>query len=292
MDEYVGLPEKHPQSYHSFMWENFFKHIDIRCARARNAAPRRAPAHSHSALHSLRSPTNVNILNGNAEDLQAECDRYEQLIAARGGIELFLGGIGPDGHIAFNEPGSSISSRTRVKTLAYDTVLANSRFFGGDAAAVPKMALTVGVGTVMDSREVVVIVTGAGKAVALYKCIEEGVSHMWTVSALQLHQRACIVADEDATLELKVKTVRYFKSILEIQEGVGMTAAGYQGIGQSDALTRPRTNSSASGGSRGPVVAAVPNSPLPTLPAGVPGGMHNGPTGQLFLPPAAKSDIA
>jgi glucosamine-6-phosphate deaminase len=88
-----------------------------------------------------------------------------------------------------DEPGSSLTSRTRVKTLAYGTILANSRFFGNDIGAVPKMALTVGVGTVMDAREVVVIITGARKAYALYKCIEEGVNHMWTVSALQLHQR-------------------------------------------------------------------------------------------------------
>ncbi len=225
----------------------------------------------------------MNILNGNAEDLQAECDRFEQLIVARGGIELFLGGIGEDGHIAFNEPGSSISSRTRVKTLAYDTVHANSRFFGGDVSAVPKMALTVGVGTVMDAREIVVIVTGKNKAMALYKCIEEGVSHMWTVSALQLHQRACIVCDEDATLELKVKTVKYFKSILELQEASGVQASGYQGLGQSD--QRTRSNSSASSG-------AAPTSPLPTLPPGVPGGMHNGPQGNLFLPGPALAAAA
>jgi glucosamine-6-phosphate deaminase len=169
------------------------------------------------SFHSC-SPSNVNILNGNATDLQEECDRYEAKIASVGGIELFLGGIGPDGHIAFNEPGSSLVSRTRIKTLAYDTILANSRFFANDISAVPKMALTVGVGTVMDAREVLVIITGAHKAYALYKCIEEGVSHMWTVSALQLHPRSCIVCDEDATSELRVKTVRYFKGIQETQE--------------------------------------------------------------------------
>lgn len=109
-----------------------------------------------------------------------------------GGIELFLGGIGPDGHIAFNEPGSSLTSRTRVKTLAYDTVVANSRFFGGDVRQVPTMALTVGVGTVMDAREVLVLITGIAKAYALYKVVEEGVNHMWTVSMIQLHPNACI----------------------------------------------------------------------------------------------------
>jgi glucosamine-6-phosphate deaminase len=126
------------------------------------------------------------------------CVQYEAMIEAIGGIELFLAGIGADGHIAFNEPGSSLSSRTRVKTLAYDTIVANSRFFGGDISRVPTMALTVGVGTVMDAREVVVIITGVSKAMALHKCVEEGVSHLWTVSCLQQHPRACLVVDEDA----------------------------------------------------------------------------------------------
>ncbi|KAJ3114880.1 Glucosamine-6-phosphate isomerase 1 [Physocladia obscura] len=191
MDEYVHLPRDHPESYHSFMWENLFKHIDI-------------------------LPQNVNILDGNAKDLEKECTEYEAKIAAVGGIELFLGGIGPDGHIAFNEPGSSLSSRTRIKTLAYETIIANSRFFDGDVNKVPKLALTVGVGTVMDAREVLIIISGAGKALALAKCIEEGVNHMWTVSAIQLHPRGMIVCDEDATLELHVKTVKYFKSIEKV----------------------------------------------------------------------------
>lgn len=189
MDEYVGLPRDHPESYHSFMWNNFFKHIDIH-------------------------PENTHILDGNAADLQAECDAFEEKIKAAGGIELFVGGIGPDGHIAFNEPGSSLVSRTRVKTLAMDTILANARFFDGDLAKVPTMALTVGVGTVMDAREVMILITGAHKAFALYKAIEEGVNHMWTVSAFQQHPRTVFVCDEDATLELKVKTVKYFKGLM------------------------------------------------------------------------------
>lgn len=189
MDEYVGLPREHPESYHSFMWNNFFKHIDIH-------------------------PENTHILDGNAADLQAECDSFEEKIQAAGGIELFVGGIGPDGHIAFNEPGSSLVSRTRVKTLAMDTILANARFFDGDLAKVPTMALTVGVGTVMDAKEVMILITGAHKAFALYKAIEEGVNHMWTVSAFQQHPRTVFVCDEDATLELKVKTVKYFKGLM------------------------------------------------------------------------------
>lgn len=188
MDEYVGLPEDHPESYHSFMRRHLFDHVDCPLE-------------------------NINILDGNAEDLEAECRAYEAKIESYGGVELFLGGIGPDGHIAFNEPGSSLSSRTRIKTLAYDTIVANSRFFGGDLSLVPRMSLTVGVGTVMAAREVLIIILGISKSLALSKCIEEGVSHMWTVSAMQHHPRACIVCDEDATMELRVKTVKYFKGL-------------------------------------------------------------------------------
>ncbi|CAH1393272.1 unnamed protein product [Nezara viridula] len=188
MDEYVGLPRNHPESYHTYMFENFFKHIDI-------------------------DPNNVHILDGNAADLQAECDNFEQKISEAGGIRLFIGGIGPDGHIAFNEPGSSLASRTRIKTLAQDTLEANARFFSNDISKVPKLALTVGVGTVMDAYEVLILITGSNKAYALHKAIEEGINHMWTVSAFQMHPRTTIVCDEDATLELKVKTVKYFKGL-------------------------------------------------------------------------------
>lgn len=188
MDEYVGIPEDHPQSYHTFMYQNLFNHIDI---------PRE----------------NINILNGNASDLTAECRRYEEKISSYGGIHLFLGGIGPDGHIAFNEPGSSLKSRTRVKTLTYDTIVANSRFFDNDVNKVPKTALTVGVGTVTDSDEVLIIINGHNKARALQNVVEQGVNHMWTVSVLQLHPKAIIVCDEEATYELKVGTYNYFKDI-------------------------------------------------------------------------------
>lgn len=179
----MGIPRDHPESYHSYMYRNFFSQIDI-------------------------DPNNVNIPNGNAPDLAEECASYEAKIARAGGIDLFLGGVGPDGHIAFNEPGSSLNSRTRVKTLAYDTLLANSRFFGNDLNKVPRTSITVGVQTIMDSREVVVIVTGAHKALALQNGIEGGINHMWTLSALQLHPYPLLVVDQDATLELKVKTVK------------------------------------------------------------------------------------
>ncbi|OJI97738.1 hypothetical protein ASPVEDRAFT_184816 [Aspergillus versicolor CBS 583.65] len=188
MDEYVGLPRDHPESYHSFMYKHFFSHVDI-------------------------PPQNINILDGNAADLASECASFEARIARYGGIELFLGGVGSDGHIAFNEPGSSLNSRTRVKTLAFDTILANSRFFNDDMAQVPRMALTVGIRTIMEAREVVIVATGAHKALAIKEGLEGGVNHMWTISSLQLHQHPLIVCDRDATLELKVKTVYYFESI-------------------------------------------------------------------------------
>ena len=185
MDEYVGLPEDHPESYHSFMWKNFFSHIDIK-------------------------KENVHILNGNAPDLIAECDAYEKAIQEAGGIDLFMGGIGPDGHIAFNEPFSSLGSKTRVKTLATDTIHANSRFFDNDFDKVPKQALTEGVGTVLAAREVMILCSGHNKARALKHAIEQPISHVWTISAIQLHNHAMIVCDEAACAELKVGTYKYF----------------------------------------------------------------------------------
>jgi len=124
-----------------------------------------------------------------------------------------MGGIGPDGHIAFNEPGSSLVSRTRVKTLTEDTVIANSRFFENDVNKVPKTALTVGVGTVMDSEEVLILANGHNKARALQQAVEGAVTQMWTVSILQMHRHGIIVCDDAATVEMKVGTVNYFKDI-------------------------------------------------------------------------------
>jgi len=193
MDEYVGIPREHPQSYHTFMWDTLFAHIDIQ-------------------------KDNVNLLDGNAPDLDAECQRFEDKIKSYGKIHLFLGGVGTDGHIAFNEPGSSLSSRTRVKTLTTGTIVVNSRFFDNDLAKVPKKALTVGVGTVLDALELLIIVNGHNKARALYHAVEGSINQMWTISALQLHPKAIIVCDEDATAELKVETYKYFKDILVLCE--------------------------------------------------------------------------
>ncbi|MCI1779198.1 MAG: glucosamine-6-phosphate deaminase [Bacteroidales bacterium] len=188
MDEYVGIPEDHPESYHSFMWNNFFKYIDI-------------------------PKENINILNGNASDLARECEEYESRIKKAGGIDLFMGGVGEDGHIAFNEPFSSLKSRTRIKTLTTDTLIVNSRFFDNDMNKVPKLALSVGVGTIMDAREVLILAFGHKKANAVRDGVEGSVNNQRTISALQIHQHGIMVCDEAAVTELKVSTYRYFKDI-------------------------------------------------------------------------------
>lgn len=188
MDEYVALPEEHPESYHSFMYNNFFNHIDI-------------------------LPENINILNGNTDDHNAECRRYEEKIKSYGKIHLFMGGVGVDGHIAFNEPASSLSSRTRIKTLTQDTLIANSRFFNNDVTQVPKYALTIGVGTLLDAEEVMILATGHQKALAVQAAVEGSINHLWTVSALQMHRHFVLVCDEAAQQELKVKTVKYFTEL-------------------------------------------------------------------------------
>ena len=188
MDEYVGLPQEHPESYHTFMYKNFFDHVDI---------PRE----------------NINLLNGNAPDVDEECRQYEAKIKSYGKINLFMGGVGNDGHIAFNEPASSLASRTRIKTLTHETRIANSRFFDNDVSQVPKFALTVGVGTLLDAEEVMILVTGHAKAQALEAAVEGNINHMWTISCLQLHAKAVMVCDEPSTMELKVKTVKYFREL-------------------------------------------------------------------------------
>jgi len=188
MDEYLGLPADHPQSYKKFMKDNLFSGVDLK-------------------------PENTHVLDGMAKDPEAECRAYEAAIKGYGGIELFMGGIGNDGHIAFNEPGSSLHSRTRVKTLTTDTRIVNSRFFDGDPQKVPARALTVGIGTVMDAREVLILVSGRSKARALQAAVEGAVSHWCPLSCLQMHPRAIIVCDDESAEELKYGTVKYFKDI-------------------------------------------------------------------------------
>ena len=188
MDEYLGLGTDHKQSYRRFMNENLFSAVDI-------------------------LPENTHVPNGLADDPEEECAAYEEAIRAHGGIELFIGGIGNNGHIAFNEPGSSLNSRTRVATLTNDTRKANARFFDNDPEKVPTRAFTVGIGTVMDAREVLIIVSGRQKARALQAAVEGAVSHWCPLSCLQTHEKAIIACDEEAAEELRYGTVRYFQDI-------------------------------------------------------------------------------
>ena len=189
MDEYVGLPREHDQSYWYFMHYYFFDHlVDMK-------------------------PENINILNGLAEDPEAECARYEAKIASYGGIDLFMVGIGVDGHLAFNEPFTSLTSRTGLRTLTTDTRIVNSRFFDNDPEKVPAYALSVGIGTVTDAKEVIILINGHNKARALAKSVEGNVSQKWTCSALQMHPAAIIACDESACDELTVGAYKYFLDV-------------------------------------------------------------------------------
>lgn len=178
MDEYCDLPITHRESYHAFMFENLFKHIDI-------------------------IPENIHILNGLAEDKENESARYESLIDACGGIDIQVGGIGSNGHIAFNEPGTAFDSKTHQVTLADQTRRDNARFFGGDINQVPKSALTIGLGTIMKAREVMILATGAGKAAAVAKSVQGIRSSTVPASVLQGHAHAYFYLDEAASAELK-----------------------------------------------------------------------------------------
>lgn len=186
MDEYIGLSPDDKNSYHYFMYENFFNYINI-------------------------NPKNIHILDGLTKDYAKECEDYENAIKAYGGINLMLGGIGTDGHIAFNEPFSSLTSRTRIKTLATSTIKDNSRFFDNDISKVPTQALTIGIGTIMDAKEVIIMATGENKAAAIKSAIEEPINHKCPASILQMHRYGIIVCDEDAAKKLSSSTTKYFK---------------------------------------------------------------------------------
>ena len=179
LDEYVGLPTTNSQSYHYFMHENFFKHVNI-------------------------SPGNIYIPSGTTSNYQAFCDWYEQRIEECGGIDVQILGIGSDGHIAFNEPGSSLSSRTRLKTLARPTIEDNARFFER-AEDVPIYAITMGVGTILEAETLVLAANGANKADAVAQMVEGPVTSMITASALQLHPSAKVFLDEAAAGQLKMR---------------------------------------------------------------------------------------
>ena len=179
LDEYVGISPQHPQSYHSFMWEKLFRHVNV-------------------------AIKNVNIPDGLAKNVPASCEAYERKIAAAGGIDLQLLGIGTNGHIGFNEQTSSLASRTRIKTLTPQTRKDNARFFGSEEA-VPHHVITMGIGTIMEARQCLLLAFGQKKARAIAEAVEGPVTAMNPASVLQFHKRATLILDEEAAAELKLK---------------------------------------------------------------------------------------
>ena len=177
LDEYVGLPPEHPQSYHHFMREKLFRHVNV-------------------------PPANVNLPDGLAPDVPAACENYERKIFSAGGIDLQLLGIGTHGHIGFNEPTSSLASRTRIKTLTPQTRRDNARFFGGEEQ-VPHHVITMGIGTILESRHCVLLAFGRKKAAAVAGAVEGPVTAMNPASALQLHPKVTMLLDEESAAELK-----------------------------------------------------------------------------------------
>ncbi len=187
LDEYVGISPMHPQSYHSFMWEKLFSHANV-------------------------SIKNVHIPDGLAKDVPAACAHYEQKISAAGGIDLQLLGIGTDGHIGFNEPTSSLASRTRIKTLTPQTRKDNARFFDSQEE-VPYHVITMGIGTILESRHCVLLAFGKNKARAIAEAVEGPITAMNPASALQLHRKVTVFLDEDAAAELKMRD--YYRWVFE-----------------------------------------------------------------------------
>ena len=187
LDEYVGLPATHPQSYYHFMCENLFNHINV-------------------------SRENVYVPNGMARDLPVHCEWYEAEIVRRGGIDLQVLGIGGDGHIAFNEPGSSLGSRTRIKTLTEETIADNARFFDREDE-VPRYAITMGVGTILEARRCLLLANGEKKSEPVVQTIEGPVTSEITATALQLHARTVAVLDEPAAARLKRRD--YYKWVYD-----------------------------------------------------------------------------
>lgn len=188
MGEYVGIGAGDERGFQYFLWDKFLKYVNIK-------------------------KEHVYFLNGLTTDFAKECTNYEATIQKYGGVDLFIGGIGVDGHIAFNEPYSSLSSRTRVKTLTPSTLKANSRFFDNDVSKVPPLVLTIGIATMMDAQEVMIMATGKQKANAVKHALEGCITHAWPVSILQQHPHGIIACDEDATTELSHETVEYVKEI-------------------------------------------------------------------------------
>ena len=186
LDEYYGLAPTHVQSYRHFMNFHLFNKIDI-------------------------DPANTHVLNGLAKDWRQECADYEKAISAAGGIDLQVLGLGSDGHIAFNEPGSSLSSRTRLVSLTPETIQANARFFDSEDE-VPRHALSMGVGTIREARQIVLLVFGSRKAHAVKGMVEGGITQFCTASILQLHQDVWVYCDEAAAAELSLKDYYAWRS--------------------------------------------------------------------------------
>lgn len=182
LDEYIGLPPSHPESYHYFMYENLFKHINV---------PERF-IHVPSGMVDVSEVHRINRF----------CEWYEEQIVRFGGIDLQLLGIGANGHIGFNEPGSSLGSRTRIKTLSENTRKDNSRFFDNDMDQVPKYAITMGIGTILDSKVILLVASGKNKAKAIKATVEAPITSQVPASAVQMHQRAILIVDEDAASQL------------------------------------------------------------------------------------------
>jgi len=191
LDEYVGLSPQHPQSYHSFMWENLFRHVNI----------------------AIKS---VNIPDGLAKDIPAACENYERKISAAGGLDVQLLGIGTDGHIGFNEPTSSFASRTRIKTLTPQTLADNARFFGNESA-VPHHVITMGIGTILESRHCVLLAFGKNKAHAVAGMVEGAITAMNPASALQMHRKVTVFLDEASASELKMQ--EYYRWVYDQKPG-------------------------------------------------------------------------
>jgi glucosamine-6-phosphate deaminase len=192
LDEYLGLEEDHPQSFAYYMNKNFFEHINIQTK-------------------------NIFRLEGKPSDIETHCQEYEEKIKNYGGIDVQILGIGRNGHIGFNEPGSSLSSRTRVKTLTEETVRDNARFFT-DEQEVPRFCLTMGIGTMLEARMVILLASGKNKSEAVFQCVEGAVTASVPASALQLHQRVKILVDEEAGSLLTHKD--YYKWVFKNKEMV------------------------------------------------------------------------
>lgn len=196
LDEYVGLPADHPERYRNVIDSVFVSRVDF-------------------------APGAVQGPDGSASDIPAACAQYEEAIRAAGGIDLQILGIGTDGHIAFNEPGSSLASRTRIKTLTQQTRMDNARFFGDDIDAVPTHCLTQGLGTIMEARHLVLVATGRNKAEAVHHLVEGAVSAMWPATIMQHHPHATVLIDDAAARRLQLAD--YYRETY-------LTKPGWQGI--------------------------------------------------------------